>query len=427
MGSVTDRLITAEREGLRLALFSRTLVVGLGFAWYLMWSFPNVFSPLIVGVFALLVASGAIHLYLIKRQLDQPWMKYASYALDISAICAAFALMPVTSNEPTPQILVYRAYGIYYLFPLIAMAALSLSPRLVVWTGCCVVIGWWAAYLSITLGDPDLVEWSDFGRLGYQEIVLHPKFSGRGNRIEETAMTLAAALILALAVQRAKRVFFAQVEAETARRRATELLGQFAPEDVAQEMLENDAALRPQVTDGAALVLDIADFTAFAAGREPEAVIAALNDFLGAAADRVHAAGGVVAGFTGDGLLAAFNAGRALDRPIDAAVEVARALQTEAAKAGFSTRLGVAAGPLAAGAVGSSARRAFTVYGDTVNRAARLEAFGKECGEAILLDAESAAAAPAARSLGRHSLRGLAGQVEIYALSANISAISTAK
>ncbi len=247
MGSAADRLITAEREGLRLALLSRTLIVALGFAWYLMWSFPDFVSPLIVGVFALLVGSGATHLYLIKRRLDRPWMKYASYALDISAICAAFAIMPVTSAEETPQILVYRAYGIYYLFPLIAMAALSLSPRLVVWTGCCVVVGWWAAYLSITIGDPDLIEWSDFGRLSYQEVVLHPKFSGRGNRLEETAMTLAAALILALAVLRAKRVFFAQIEAETARRRATELLGQFAPEDVAQEMLENDELAIKQV------------------------------------------------------------------------------------------------------------------------------------------------------------------------------------
>ena len=196
MSVTADRLVMAEREGVRLALLSRTLVVAMGFAWYLTWSVPNFVSPMIVGIFAFLVATGALHLYLIRRRLDQSWMKYASHAIDIAAICLAISTMPVTSSEPTPQILVYRAYGIYYLFPLIAMAALSLSPRLVVWTGCCVVIGWWAAYLSITLGDTELIEWSDFGRLRYQEVVLHPKFSGRGNRIEETAMTLAAALIL---------------------------------------------------------------------------------------------------------------------------------------------------------------------------------------------------------------------------------------
>lgn len=240
-------------------------------------------------------------------------------------------------------------------------------------------------------------------------------------------MVFTASAILALAVRRARRVFFAQIEAEAERRRATELLGQFAPEDVAQEMLENDAALRPQVTHGAALVLDIEDFTKFASGKEPEAVIAALNDFLGVAADKVHDAGGVVAGFTGDGLLAAFNAGRALEHPSAAAVSVAVDLQASAARAGFATRVGVASGPLAAGAVGSSARRAFTVYGDTVNRASRLEAFGKECGEAILLDSATAASAPAARSLGVFRLRGLAEDFEIYSLLARISAISTAK
>ena len=131
--------------------------------------------------------------------------------------------------------------------------------------------------------------------------------------------------------------------------------------------------------------------------------------------------------YTGDGMLAAFNAGRALERPSAAAVAVAANLQVEAARSGFKARVGVASGPLAAGAVGSAARRAFTVYGDTVNRASRLEAFGKDCGEAILLDAATAAHAPAARSLGLVRLRGLAEEIEVYSLLANISAISTAK
>lgn len=125
-------MITAEREGLRLALLSRTSVVGLGFVWYLTLSFPDFLSPIIVGVFALLFGTGAIHLYLIRRRLDRPWMKYTIYAIDIAAICTAAAITPVTSAEPTPQILFNRAYGVYYFFPLIAKATLSLSLRLVV-------------------------------------------------------------------------------------------------------------------------------------------------------------------------------------------------------------------------------------------------------------------------------------------------------
>ncbi len=427
MNVAAARLITAEREGLRLALLSRTIVVALAFPFYLGWAIPDLVSTAVVGIFAFLTALGAGYFYLIQQRRDQPWMKYLIYSIDVAAICAAFVMVPVTAAEETPQLLVYRAYGVYYLFPIIAFAALSLSPRLVLWTGACIFAGWMVAYYVIIWNETELLEWSDYGRLTFQELILNPAFSQRTLRLEEAAMVFAASAILALAVRRARRVFFAQLEAEAARRRATELLGQFAPEDVAEEMLENDAALRPQTTEGAALVVDIADFAKFASERQPEAVIAALNDFLGAAADRVHEAGGVVAGFTGDGLLAAFNAGRALDRPAAAAVKVAATLQEEAARTGFRVRVGVASGPLASGAVGSAARRAFTVYGDTVNRASRLEAFGKECGEAILLDAATAVHAPAARSLGAFELRGLGREVEIYSLLASISAISTAK
>ena len=86
-------------------------------------------SLTIVGMFAFMTCVGAGYLYLIRRRQDQEWMKYAIYSIDVAAICEAFVLVPVTAEEETPQLLVYRAYGVYYLFPIVALAALSLSPR----------------------------------------------------------------------------------------------------------------------------------------------------------------------------------------------------------------------------------------------------------------------------------------------------------
>lgn len=84
-------------------------------------------------------------------------------------------------------------------------------------------------------------------------------------------------------------------------------------------------------------------------------------------------------------------------------------------KAGFALRVGLASGPLATGSVGSAARRAFTVYGDTVNRAARLEALAKSLGERIVMDAATAVAAPTPRDLGDHLLRGTVGETRVFA------------
>ena len=422
-----ERLLRAEREGLRLALMARTAIVGLGFVWYLTWALQSSASPLILWAFVFLFCVGLGHLILLRSNLDRPWMKYAVYAVDVWAICASFAFGPLSSAEDVPQILVYRTSGIYHLFPLIAMAALSLSPRLVVWTGLCVVTGWWAGFLAITAGQTDLVNWADLGRLGYQELILHPNFAGRGNRIEETAMTLVAALILALAVTRARSVFFAQIEAEAGRRKATDMLGQFVPEDVADDILREDAALSPRITRGAVLILDIAGFSQFSATRPPEEVIAALNAFLAEAGEAVHGAGGVVITYTGDGLLASFNTPRSIDDPEAAALRAAEALLDTAERFAFSVRIGLASGDLAAGSVGSSARRAFTVYGDTVNRAARLEALAKDLGETVLMDAAMTTAAADARPLGPHGLRGLGDAVEVYAPVLRRRAISTAK
>ena len=73
---------------------------------------------------------------------------------------------------------------------------------------------------------------------------------------------------------------------------------------------------------------------------------------------------------------------------------------------------------IAAGSVGSSTRRAFTVYGDTVNRAARLEALGKTLGETVLVDAgiaEANAGATGLRSVGPHAIKGITEPVAVWA------------
>ena len=419
-----QRLVMAERQGLRLAIICRTIAVGAAFLWVgASWAFfgfyPSLWVFVSLGAFT---AIGVAHASVIGTRFDRPWMKFAIYMIDALGICAAFALFPISQGAEVPQILAFRAYGIYYLFPLVAMAALSLSPRLVLWTGAMAVTGWWAAFLLITSGMERTLSWSDLSpspsRGDYEAVFLSIDFIGRGNRVEETGFLFIATAILALAVGRARKVFRAQVQAQADRERIAATLGRYVPEAIARRLIEDPSALKPQERHAAILVMDIAGFTAYSAKRSPTEVIEHLNDFLAGCADIVGGQNGVVIQFTGDGLMASFGTPIESTSPEKEAVMASRDLLTRAEKAGFSIRIGVAAGPVASGSIGSSNRQAFTVYGDTVNRAARLEAHAKTLRRAVLFDET------VAESIGgglekfeAQSLPGLPQAITVYAVA----------
>lgn len=415
---LAGRILAAERTGLRLAILCRTTIAGLAAVWYVSMAAFTTFearweSSAVLFAFTLI---GLLYVRIIGTDAERPWMKYAFFALDVGGVCTAFAALPVSGQESVPQIIAFRAYGIYYLFPLVALATLSLSWRLVAWTGAAVVIGWWTAFATIVMGMERRLSWSDIPASAswadYERVFLSIDFIGTGNRFEESGLTFAAAMILALAVYRARRVFFAQIaaenEREAARRereRVRSALGAYVPEAVADRLVAEGGALEPQVRHAAILALDVEGFTRFAAGRPPREVIERLGAVLERAGEAVARHGGVVVTYTGDGFLAAFGLPLAHETPERAAVAAAREMGASRETGGFRLRIGIAAGDVSAGTIGGRAR-AFTVYGETVNRAARLEAAGKRTGAAINLDAATARAVKG-RTLGEFDLAGL--------------------
>ncbi|WP_415921663.1 adenylate/guanylate cyclase domain-containing protein [Tateyamaria sp. SN6-1] len=427
------RLIRAEQAGLRLAIAVRTLVTGLAFAWYV--GAPILFTefePRGAAVVVLLIftAVGVAHLAVIGTPLDRWWMKYAVYALDTLSICALFVLIPISRADDVPQIIAFRAYGIYFLFPMVAICCLSLSWRLVLWTGAMCVVGWWAAFVWVVAGMDRTLSWADIPpaatRGDYERVFLSIDFIGRGNRIEETAMLMFAALALAIAVHRARGVFFAQVAADMewrrergARERVSALFGKYVPAEIAQKLIANDGPMRPQRAYGTALVMDIAGFTAFSAAHSPEHVIRTLDAFLADATDAVSAEGGIVMSYLGDGFLVTFNAPIRVADPAASALRAARALQTVAERHAFAVRVGIASGDLVTGTIGSTDRQSFTVYGDAVNLAARLEAQCKDMGLSVLADqATHDAAAPAGLvPQGAQPIKGLEAPVAVFGLA----------
>ena len=427
---MAHRLARAERRGLQLAILCRTIAYVVAMAFYAvsLWLSNSAPSALGLGAFAILIAFGVANFIVIGTRHDRPWLKYVTVTLDILAVCALMAFVPLTTAGDLPQIYAFRNFSIAVLMPFVALAGLSFSTMLVLWAGLVATLGWWAAFLIVAAPMPNRLSWSDLPagatREVWEAVYFSPDFVATGTRMTESLLLLITAAIIALAVARARRVYFAQLRAEAereaeraARATITQQLGRYVPGAIAQRLIDDPSGLAPQVRNGAALVMDIEDFTAYANERDPAEVIAELNRFLAACADCVSERHGVVISFTGDGLLAAFNTPLEVEAPEREALVVASALVACGARHGFRVRVGIAAGPIAAGSVGSVERQAFTVYGDTVNRAARLEALAKELGEAILVDrAVLGATEGTLHDRGEHLLKGFATPQSVFGL-----------
>lgn len=265
------------------------------------------------------------------------------------------------------------------------------------WVTLLAIATLWAVFLVTVAQIETPLTWSDMPpertAAQYMALVLHPDFIGRGNRIEESLALALCGGLLAVAVRRARQLVRQRAVAEEQRRRALEVFGNYVPPAIARRLMEAPEALAPHNRMASILILDIAGFTALAERRPPETLLPLLNAFFERCGQAVGAAGGVMLSYVGDGFLAAFNVAEDTPGHASAAMAAGLALCAGAAEPVEGERLrirvGIASGPVAAGSVGGSQRRSYTVYGDTVNLAQRLEALCKETGATLLVSEAS--------------------------------------
>ena len=189
--------------------------------------------------------------------------------------------------------------------------------------------------------------------------------------------------------------FNRMVEGLRERRRIREVLGAYVDHDVAEHILEEGVSLEGEEVEVTLLFLDVRDFTAWAERAEPREVVEGLNGLFELVVPIVHEQHGHVDKFVGDGLLAVFGAPRRdeehADKALAAALGIADAVNGDGAPT-LEIGMGLNSGHVVAGNVGGGGRLEFSVIGDTVNVAARIEAATRETGDCILLSEHTAEA-----------------------------------
>ena len=245
--------------------------------------------------------------------------------------------------------------------------------------------------------------------------------------LARSAVLLAAGLLAGSVGVTIKSHFERALAAASARDRVTNLFGQHVSPRVVERLLAIGAAELSEMRRVCVMFVDIRGFTQAARSRTPAEVVARLNAFFEILVDIVDRHNGVVNKFLGDGLLAIF--GAPIDDPLEAANAVAAAREMLGAIGASNVdnawpiRLGIGIhiGQAVAGTVGSPRRKEYTVIGDTVNLASRLESLNKEVGsELIVSDAVREAAGDAigeALPLGAVSVRGYDDRITVWRLA----------
>lgn len=204
------------------------------------------------------------------------------------------------------------------------------------------------------------------------------------------------------------------------------LFGQYVSPEVKERI---KAAAASERKDVVVLFSDLRAYSAWSEAREPEEVVAQLNEYFDAMVRAIRGEGGVVDKFMGDAVMATFGGVLDVERPAAAAVRaargMARALDTlnerwsEGGRSPLRNGVGIAVGPVVQGPIGSVDRKEFTVIGDTVNSAARLESATREHGVTLLVsdgvyDALDGKDRAGLHALGKIAVKGKTEKLTVY-------------
>ncbi len=210
----------------------------------------------------------------------------------------------------------------------------------------------------------------------------------------------------------------------TERRRLHAAFGTYVDPALAARLLEQgDDVFTGERRTVSVMFVDIRDFTPFAEASTAEDTVARLNALFEIVVPAVVDAGGHVNKFLGDGALAVFGAPNDLANHADAAVSAAVAIyRSVGERFGGQLRIGIGinTGVVIAGTLGGGGKLEFTLIGDTVNVAARVEQLTKTTGDAILVTQQCAdslrSRPPGLVERGAYELKGKSAPVCVFGL-----------
>ena len=224
----------------------------------------------------------------------------------------------------------------------------------------------------------------------------------------------------------------ASLEKKSLRDQQRKLLHTFASDAVAEQLMANGFSLGGKKISASIMFTDIRSFTTLSEKSDAADIIELLNDYYAAIFEPISCHGGIVNQIIGDGLMALFGVtgkdNSHQQEAVLAALDMIDTLkifnekQAARGKMRIKIGIGIASGVVIAGYAGTLHRATYTCIGDTVNLAARMEAYTKEVGKSILFDAETRgnlSESMQVDSIGEVIFKGKTIPVQVYSIAAN--------
>lgn len=437
-----DMSETDENSSFRLEELAaqKAAVVGRSIAMVAIAVFLTFLAPWPMPVYyyftlSIFVVLGWAAYWLAQSRLGRPWHQYAFVTADF--VFLAFVILypnPFISYDFPPQIAL-RGGAFVHFFVLLAGLTYIYQARLVLWGGISASFAWMLG-VAVMLNRPETIWQStrDDDLAGYLRDIASPYYIDFGSRLQEVAVFLIVAGLLALAVKRARKIALRQMDLV---RERTNLARYFPPKTAELLAQKNDLLSQPREHKAAVLFTDLVEFTSWSQRHTPNETIELLREVHGLLTEIIFRHNGTLDKFMGDGLMATFGTPEPTDRDasnaLSAVIDISRSFETlrlsKPVGEGRTLKLAVGAhyGPIVIGDVGTKDRLEFAVLGDTVNVASRLEQATRKVGCMCLLSDDLVQAAKNEGSAGfnddREQLNDI-GPIEIRGRSGNLAAFS---
>jgi adenylate cyclase len=212
--------------------------------------------------------------------------------------------------------------------------------------------------------------------------------------------------------------------------RVTEMFGKYVSREIRDEILAGRVSLEGTQAEVTILFSDLRDFTPWVEATDPREVVRDLNAYFSEMEGAIRAGGGLVLQYIGDEIEAVFGAPVADAGHADQAVRTARemsrrladwnAARARVGKGPLRHGIGIHTGTVLAGSIGSRDRLAYTLVGDAVNLASRIQSLTKELGGDILVSGatrDRLADPSALERVTAARVKGRSAEVEVYRLA----------
>ena len=254
---------------------------------------------------------------------------------------------------------------------------------------------------------------------------MEPILSGVPHHLFKGLLLVLIGVVMGLVTLQVRKRILSSFSVVQERNRISQTFGEYVSPEVMGTLLDLKPDLRSESKNVCVMFLDIRNFTGFAEKRSPEEVVQYLESLFEFMIEIVNRHHGIINKFLGDGFMAVFGAplsdGKDCVNAVEAAQEILARLKQEV-EAGTilptTVGIGLHAGEAVTGSIGSALRREYTVIGDVVNLAARIEKLNKQFDSQLLISEmvwqAVAEAQRQAQPMGHVQVRGREQAIQVY-------------